>query len=441
VGRRLFDDRVAWVTVWATVVSVSLWQRLVAVDGLALLMVLTMAMFDRMAALDEALGEEPEASSGWRVVAQAASLGGLGGMLFLTEYSAGLVAAVLAGWLAWRVQGRARWPVVGAFVAAALLVALPWLVRNTRWTGHPLGLAGQNLALKAGDTTAEPWVQRTLATADAPALDLKKLANKGLTGFERNLQERLWSGGALVVTAFFLAGLAYQFRHAPANRMRWSFALVLLAMLAVQPYLSSGESLRLPAHYLAPLIILFGAAFFFVLLDSQATLGVHWRWMVAALLLLQGLPLGRDLLEPRRIHFLYPPYFPPLFMELRKDAETRFLPGTGLATDVPAGMAWYGRLRTWAKPARLRDFYALTVEQNIGALLLTPVTLDRPFFSELATRNEDAIKITDAGGWGGVYAGLVTRRMPAGFPLMLPQKLTDNIVLLLNPATQRPRGN
>jgi hypothetical protein len=35
-----------------------------------------------------------------------------------------------------------------------------------------------------------------------------------------------------------------------------------------------------------------------------------------------------------------------------------------------------------------------------------------------------------------VYAGLVTRRMPPGFPLSLPpQKLTENMVLLVNPAT------
>jgi len=176
--------------------------------------------------------------------------------------------------------------------------------------------------------------------------------------------------------------------------------------------------------------------------DSQAGLSAHWWWVAAALLALQGLPLLRDSLEPRRIHFFYPPYFPPLFMELRKDAATRFLPGTGLATDVPAGAAWYGRIRMWSKPERLRDFSVILVEQNIGALLLTPVTLDRPFFTELAARNDDTIRISDTGGWGGVYAGLVTRRLPASFPLNLPpQKLTDNVVLLLNPATLRPRGN
>jgi len=304
--------------------------------------------------------------------------------------------------------------------------------------GHPLGLAWQNLALKYGDPTAEPAAQRNLATAEPPGLDLNKLGNKGLSGMERNLKERLWSGGGLMLTAFFIAGLAYQFRHGPVNRVRGCFGAVLLVLLAAQPFFNSGESPRLPAHYLAPLIIVFGAGFFLVLVDSQPRLAVHWRWAAAGLLVLQCLPLVRDCLEPRKIHFYYPPYYPNLFMELRHDMGTRFLPGTGVATDVPAGTAWYGGLRVWAKPERLHDFLQITVDQNIGALLLTPVTLDRPFFTELAARSGDNISLNDAGGWGGVYAGLVTRRMPAGFPLSLPpQKLTENMVLLVNPQTVR----
>ncbi|MDD3180319.1 MAG: hypothetical protein PHQ04_08200 [Opitutaceae bacterium] len=442
MARRLFDDRVAWITVLGIAVSVTLWQRTVAVDGMPLLMVLVLAVFDGLVSIDELLEDETlerfSLPLGWRVVL----LGLWCGLLFLTEYSAGLVAVVVGGWLTWRIRGAARWPAVGLFAAAAILLTTPWLVRNGNLTGSPVGLAWQNLALKAGDSTAEPAAQRNLATSDSPSLDFKKLGNKGLTGLERNLKERLWSGGALVFTAFFAAGLAYEFRHAPANRIRWCFAGLLFVLFVVQPFLNSGESLRLPAHYLAPLIILFGAAFFLVLVDSQPALGLHWRWIAAGVLILQGLPLVRDAMEPRKVHFFYPPYFPSLFMELRKDAEKRFLPGTGLAADVPAGAAWYGRVRTWAKPERLRDFQMIFVEQNIGALLLTPVTLDRPFFTELAARNEDTIRISDAGGWGGVYAGLVTRRMPANFPLNLPpQKLTDNIVLLLNPGALQLRGN
>ncbi len=440
LAQRLFDERAAWLASLATAVSVTLWQQTVALTGLPLFMVLLLTVFDRLLRLEEAWTDFPALTP--RVLLRASVLGGLCALLFLTEYSGGLVAIVIGGYLALRLGGLARWPALGVFAGTMALLVAPWLGRNVAVAGHPLGLAWQNLALKAGDTTAEPAAQRNLATVEPPGLDLNKLGNKGLTGMERNLKERIWSGGGLMLTAFFVAGLAYQFRHGPVNRVRWGFGAVLLVLLAAQPFFNSGESPRLPAYYLAPLIIVFGAGFFFVLVDSQAQLTVHWRWVVAGLLLLQGLPLVRDCLEPRKIHFYYPPYYPNLFVDLRGFMQSRFLPGTGVSTDVPAGTAWYGQTRVWAKPERLRDFSQIIVEQNIGALLLTPVTLDRPFFSELAARAGENINLTDAGGWGGVYAGLVTRRMPASFPLNLPpQKFADNMVLLINPQTQVQRGN
>ena len=396
---------------------------------------LLLVIFNVLAGLEEHLPEIPHFNR--RLVTGSAALGALAGLVFLTEYSGGLVALVLGGHLTWRLRGTVRTRALAVFAAAFLVVAGPWLLRNTLVVGHPLGLSWQNLALKAGDTTAEPSVQRTLASAEPPGLSLNKLGNKGLGGMELNLKERIWSGGGMMLTAFFIAGLAYRFRHGPVNRVRWCFAATLLVLLAGQlPFLGSGESTRLPAYYLAPLIIVFGAGFFLVLIDSQQGLGQQWKWVVAGLLVLQGLPLLRDGLEPKKIHFYFPPYFPGLFIELHRELNTRFLPGTGVATDIPAGSAWYGQTRVWAKPDRLRDFSQIIVEQNIGALLLTPVTLDRPFFTELATRKDDTISLTDTGGWGGVYAGLVTRRMPAGFPLSLPpQKLTENMVLLVNPQT------
>ena len=437
---KLFDERVAWLATLATVLSVSLWQQTVALNGTPLFMVLMLALFNVLAGWEETASEWPTLDRA--LIVRLAALGALGALLFLTEYSGGLVALLLLGYLGWRVRSAARWPAIGIMAGSFALLVAPWLWRNVEVAGHPLGLAWQNLALKAGDTTAEPSTQRNLATTEAPALDIKKLGNKGLTGMEFNLKERLWSGGGLMLTAFFVTGMIYQFRHGPTNRLRWFFTAVLLVLLVMQPFLSSGESPRLPAIYLAPLVIIFGAGFFFVLVDSQAAFTLHWRWAVAGLLLLQGIPLTRDTAAPRKVHFYYPPYYPNLFMELKKDMANRFLPGTAAATDVPAGTAWYGQMRVWAKPEKLRDFYAITVEQNIGALLLTPVTLDRPFFTELAARNEDAIKLTDAGGWGGVYSGLVTRRMPKDFPLgMPPQRLTENMVLLVNPTMVHRRGN
>jgi hypothetical protein len=159
----------------------------------------------------------------------------------------------------------------------------------------------------------------------------------------------------------------------------------------------------------------------------------------------QALPLAHDALEPRRLHFQYPPYFPALFQGMRLELERRGAVGRfGLMADVPAGVAWYAGVRAWAQPPRMRDFYAVTIQQPIGELLLTPRTLDRPFFSELNARPILPGTLSAVpnrfGEWGEVYAGLLTGGMPREFPLGSPQKLAENLYVLLNPALPAPRG-
>jgi hypothetical protein len=188
--------------------------------------------------------------------------------------------------------------------------------------------------------------------------------------------------------------------------------------------------------YLAPLVIIFGTGFFFVLVESSPVL-TSWPGLAAAgLLMLQAIPLVHDTLEPRRIHFHYPPYFPTLFVSMREDLE-RCSPDKryGTMADVPAGMAWYGRQRCWAQPPSLRDFYRISVEQPIAQLLLTPKTLDRPFFSELNARPVLPAALIAGpsrfGEWGQIYAALFTGRLPQEFPLRNAQKVSDNLYVLM----------
>jgi hypothetical protein len=110
----------------------------------------------------------------------------------------------------------------------------------------------------------------------------------------------------------------------------------------------------------------------------------------------------------------------------------------GLMADIPAGLAWYGNSRTWAQPATLHDFYAVQVEQPTGELLLTPKTLDRPFFSDLNARSKaPAFLVPYApriGEWGEVYGGLLTGSLPREFPLSVPSRISENLYVLVNPA-------
>jgi hypothetical protein len=212
----------------------------------------------------------------------------------------------------------------------------------------------------------------------------------------------------------------------------------LIALIAAQAVFNPGDSERQAAVWLAPLIIVFGAGFFFVLLGSHPALSAWPRACAASLLLLQSVPLLHDALDPRWLHFQYPPYFPQLLQGMRRQLEASDPSGRyGLMADVPAGLAWYGRTRAWAQPASLHDFYAVQIEQPTGELLLTPKTLDRPFFSDLNARSKAngflSAAVPRIGEWGEIYGGLLTGSMPRNFPLTAPQKLAENLYVLVNP--------
>ncbi len=437
VARRLFDPRTAWLAAFALLLSLAAWQQVMAVNGTALLMVLVLGAFRIWTALE--FGEEEGASSRRRWILLTL-LGAACGLMFLAEYSAGALVAVALGYAALRFRGGARWAAVTCVLAGFALATGPWVARNVALTGHPVALAAQNVALKFGDPTAEPAVQRALLSAELRPIDLNKLGNKTLTSLQENLKARVWSGGAMWLTAFFVAGCLYAFRSPVVNRLRWVFVTAFAVLLLSQSSLNSGESERLAAVWLAPLIIVFGAGFFFVLLGSNAVLGRWPRLCAAALLLAQALPLVHDVLAPPpAVRFQYPPYYPGLFNSMRLELEARDHVGRfGIMADVPAGVAWYGRQRVWAQPVKLRDFYAIGLEQPLAELLLTPRTLDRPFFSELATRpvGPDSLGrvVNRFGEWGGIYAGLFTGVLPPEFPLSAPQRLAENLYVMLNPA-------
>ncbi len=430
LGRRLFGAPSGWLAALALFLSVPAWQQVVAVNGTALLMVLALGAFHAWWRAESA--EDPR-----RAAAPVAALGAICGALFLCEYSAGALVLVALGGVARRFAGPSRWRAVGLLLGGFAVVAAPWVARNLAVTGLPVGLAVQNVALKYGDPTAEPSVFRATLSAALPAIELNKLSNKVLSTLQETLRSRVWSGGAMWLVAFFAAGWLYVFKAAPVNRLRWLFTVSLLALVVSQAIFNSGESERQAVVWLSPLIIVFGAGFFFVLLSSNPLLGSWPRVCAAALLALQALPLAHDALDPHWLHFQYPPYFPQLLRGMRRQLDISDAAGRyGLMADIPAGLAWYGQTRVWAQPATLRDFYAVQIEQPTGELLLTPRTLDRPFFSDLNAKPKTpgflTASIPRIGEWGEVYGGLLTGTFPRGFPLSTPRKVTEDLYVLFN---------
>src|SRR5690606_19099124 len=114
--------------------------------------------------------------------------------------------------------------------------------------------------------------------------------------------------------------------------------------------------------------------------------------------------LLHGLLEPRQVHFSYPPYHPAVFQSMRVEMSRRGGMDPAWMADVPAGAAWYSGQRVWAQPATLRGFYTVHAQTPLLALVLTPHTLDRPYFSDLARRRGG--EHSRFGDWADLYQGL-----------------------------------
>jgi hypothetical protein len=146
LGRRLFDARIGLVAAVCLLVSTSIWSHVVAVDGTSLAMVLLLGLFQVLVVVDERLTAGKNPWAGWVLA------GILTGLLFLTDYPWGVLFLVVAVHAVW----RKRAPAVGVVLVVALLVTLPWMIRNVAVIGSPVALAGQDIALRVNDSTAQP---------------------------------------------------------------------------------------------------------------------------------------------------------------------------------------------------------------------------------------------------------------------------------------------
>ena len=421
LGRRLFDPAVGMIASLGLLACATVWTHTVAVDGTPLMMVLFLSLIHLLTHGDSSV------SAGKPLRLWFFASGVACGLMCLCDYMACLVVVPVLLYAGLRCRGRVSSTAVLGVAIGFILVVYPWMSHNINLTGNPFALAGQNVALKAGDPTAEPEIVRNTLAVDGPSVDLHKLGNKGLTALQTALREQIWSSGMLF-TALFMVGLLYRFRSSTANRMRWLFFSITTVLLVAYAFLDSGEGERFPAIYVVPVIAIFGASFFTVLVASNERLAPHARWLAVVLVGLQALPLLHDVLEPRRLHFNFPPYYPAVYAGMRDDSMHRG--GPVWMADVPAGAAWYSGQRVWSQPATLHDFHAVGIDQPVYALVLSPRTLDRPFFGGLNRVSDNSGRL---GEWSQVYTGLVTNKFPAGFPLIMTQKVSDNLYVLFNP--------
>src|SRR5581483_3213336 len=384
LARKLFDPSVAWTSAILFIGTDLFWR--ISISGLStmLLVLILMGIVWCLVLLEQHAREETAGTPFLLTLAAVAGL--LLALGALTRYSfAAMAIPVLAFMLLFLNRGRFTSSLVALAVFAVAVT--PWIVRNYRLTHTPFGIAGYALFETTGYFN-DFVLQRSLEP-DFSLLHYTHIWFKLMGNLRSILQDDLPRLGGNWVTAFFLASLLMPFRSTALGRLRWFVVFCLPALAIAQalarthlsdisPVITTENQLIL----VVPFILLFGASFFFTLLD-QLDLPIRQLRIavIAAFCAVACLPMILTFVSPRTPPIAYPPYYPPVIQHISGWMK----PDELMMSDVPWAVAWYGeRPCLWLTLNVQKDFYDINdFKKPIQALYITlsPETLESRFLS------------------------------------------------------------
>jgi len=424
--RRLFDAGVAWLSAVILFGSELLWRFSVSGLSTMLLLLIFVGLAWCLVLIEDEV-REPKRGTG-RLVLLGAVAGILVGLGMLTRYAFGwLIIPVLLFFIMF--SGQRRTVLVTTALGVFLAVAGPWIYRNYSVSGTAFGTASFAVVEGSG-LYPENRLQRSLEPQPVRNL-LRPMVAKLLRNSQQILQNDLPKLGGNWITSFFLVGLLIGFRSLAIRRLRYFLVGTMVLLVIVQalgrtqlsedsPEINSENLLVV----LLPLVAVYGAGLFFLLLDQMALLFRGLRFVViGAFGLVMCLPMIFSFLTPRQIPLVYPPYYPPVIQQ-----------GAGwmgeselMMSDIPWAVAWYGKRQcVWLTLDAQTDFFKLNdYLKPVRALYLTPQTLDSRFRSLLS----ESVRPGDR-GWGSfILTSTLSREIPRDFPLrkapsgFLPEQL------------------
>jgi Dolichyl-phosphate-mannose-protein mannosyltransferase len=464
LAKKLFDSNVAWVSAILVLGCELLWRF--STSGLSTMLLLAFFLGLTLLLLEiEKSTREVPLRTGW-LFSLAMAAGILTGIGALTRYAFGWTIIPVAVFLLLFSGPKRMWHTLAALAAFALVLT-PWIIRNEAVSGTAFGTAGY--AVVEGTYVFPSFqLQRSLHPDLARLMTLQLnvqmmiYLQKLIMYLRGNLTGDLLYSGATWAGALFFAGLFLGFRSSGTRRLRYFLLMCLPIFVLMQglgrtqlseqsPGINSENLLVL----LVPLVFVFGASFFFTLLDQMTLPLLQLRYAITAgFVALCCLPLAFALLPPRTPPVVYPPYFPP---EIQRTANW-MKPDELMMSDVPWAVAWYGhRQCVWLSLDAQTEFLAINDNlKPVNALYLTPLTMDGKFFSDLDAPKEFSATInylktvpslylnqksidaksvfesapTGDSSWGNFIVDTVVKaKIPPGFPLnnagpgILPDRL------------------
>ncbi len=413
-ARRLFNFRTAAVGLAIFFLSRMVWDDSVSCVGLPVVsFFVTSAFYFALLGVDRQREGRPAGSWAVPLAVSAACVS----LAALTRYGALAVLPGLLLYLALSLKRR-RALVTSLYAALAVALLVPWFARNAAVCGNPFGLALHS-ALSGSRAVPADVFDRVLAPELTAGGILRALQVKWLTNTADFYGNRLFSLGDGLLFSFFLAAFFFRFVRRDVHVFRWCLGVSMLSLLFAAAFY--GESTFRLVHAFWPFVILYGLAFFFLLLER---LQLRARLLnIAVTVLFAGLsviPLVLALLPPR-VGVPYPPYFPPFITHVCGLLD----PGEVLCTDMPWATAWYGERTSVLLPQTVDEFYAINdYQRRISGLYFTTITRDKAYARVLR--------------WGEyrTWFPILQGRIPGDFPLTQGFPLNNGDQLFL---TDRPR--
>lgn len=417
IARKLFDAGIAGVSVALMLGCELLWRFSASGLSTMLLLLTFLGLVGCMLATEEqGRGPEPDF---FRLLCWSTTAGILTGIGALTRYAFGWTIIPVVMFLL-LFSGPKRLYNMLAALAAFIIILTPWVSRNLAVGGAPFGTAGYSIFDETSLTQGVP-IDRSLHPILVEAISPGIYAHKFIMNVRPILENDIVKLGGSWVGVLFLTGLLLGFNRPSVRRMRYFLLMCLPVFIVVQalgrttlsdisPEINSENLLVLTA----PLVIIFGTALFFILVDQmklpslELPFGLTLRRVVIGVFIVACcFPLSSSRWF-KTSPVAYPPYYPP---DIEKTVGW-MKPNELIMSDVPWAVAWYGQHQSaWLTTDSQDEFFAFNdYIKPVNALYLTMQTMD----GKLVTDDFHSGKAS----WGHFAMNVVTQnQIPKDFPL------------------------
>ncbi len=397
LGKRLFSREIGFLSVTIYYLSDLVWRDSISGLNLSMAAFFIMAAFYTMiiSMLNKRDGE-PRLK--W-VIPYLLSIVSAA-IAFHTRYIAIAIVPGLClfAWLmAGRFRGGTRFVVVFVFLYSLMIA--PWLIRNHRVCGNPVGMVGyaalENTPIFPDNTLAREYHPEVSVSRGFDILKKKWIRNYAGEGCSV-----IPSMGGGILMAFFIVTFFYHFIRPQVNYLRWGIGSSVLLTALIGGFFSTSSISMIHAFW--PFVILYALAFFYILID-RLDLGVRlYNIGLKLLFVIMGtVPFLLTIMPPHENN-PYPPYWAPVIARVAGMLNEREV----ICTDMPWATAWYGDRVSILLPKDVDTFYEINdYKQYISGLYITAITSDQPFASALFNGPDKS--------WLPIMSG----RTPPDFPL------------------------